>query len=67
MAIQIESKLETIARMGRSFGIHLILSTQRPDAVILSGQIRNDLDRRVCGRADNNLSQIILITQMQPI
>lgn len=60
LAIQIESKLETIARLGRAFGIHLILSTQRPDAVILSGQIRNNLDCRVCGRADNNLSQIIL-------
>jgi len=60
LATQIESKLETIARMGRAFGIHLILSTQRPDAVILSGQIRNNLDCRVCGRADSNLSQIIL-------
>ena len=56
----IESKLSVIARQGRAFGIHLILATQRPDASILSGQIRNNIDCRVCGRADNVLSQIIL-------
>ena len=49
-----------IARQGRAFGIHLILATQRPDANILSGQIRNNIDCRVCGRADTILSQIIL-------
>ena len=57
---QIESKLSTIARQGRAFGIHLILATQRPDAAVIPGQIKNNLDFRVCGRADNVLSQIIL-------
>ena len=57
---QIENKLSVIARQGRAFGIHLILATQRPDANILTGQIRNNIDFRVCGRADNVLSQIIL-------
>ena len=57
---QIENKLSTIARQGRAFGIHLILATQRPDAMIIPGQIRNNMDFRVCGRADSVLSQIIL-------
>lgn len=57
---QIENKLATIARLGRAFGIHLILATQRPDANIIPGQIKNNLDFRVCGRADSVLSQIIL-------
>ena len=57
---QIESMLSTIARQGRAFGIHLILATQRPDATIIPGQIRNNMDFRVCGRADSVLSQIIL-------
>ena len=57
---QLETKLSTIARQGRAFGIHLILATQRPDADILNGQIRNNLDCRICGRADAILSQIIL-------
>lgn len=57
---QIENRLATIARQGRAFGIHLILATQRPDATIIPGQIRNNMDFRVCGRADSVLSQIIL-------
>lgn len=56
----VEGKLSLIARQGRAFGIHLILATQRPDANILTGQIKNNIDCRVCGRADNVLSQIIL-------
>ena len=60
LVAQIESRLSMIARQGRAFGIHLILATQRPDATILSGQIRNNIDCRLCGRADNVLSQIIL-------
>lgn len=57
---KIENQLATIARQGRAFGIHLILATQRPDATIIPGQIRNNIDFRVCGRADSVLSQIIL-------
>jgi len=60
LVTKIESKLSRIARVGRACGIHLILSTQRPDANILSGQIKNNIDFRICGRADNVLSQIIL-------
>ena len=57
---QIESKLSIIARQGRAFGIHLILATQRPDANLISGQLRTNLGCRICGRADSILSQIIL-------
>ena len=57
---QIENRLSTIARQGRAFGIHLILAAQRPDASIIPGQIRNNMDFRVCGRADSVLSSIIL-------
>ncbi len=57
---KIESLLSTIARQGRAFGIHLILATQRPDADVLKGQIKNNIDFRICGRADKVLSQIIL-------
>ena len=57
---RVEGYLSTVARQGRAFGIHLILSTQRPDANILSGQIKNNIDTRICGTADNVLSMIIL-------
>lgn len=57
---QIENRLATLARLGRAFGIHLILATQRPDTNVIPGQIRSNMDFRVCGRADNILSGIIL-------
>lgn len=57
---QIENRLSTIARQGRAFGIHLILAAQRTATTIIPSQIRNSMDFRVCGRADNVLSQIIL-------
>ena len=57
---KIEMRLSIIARQGRAFGIHLIIATQRPDANIICGQIRNNIDTRICGRADDVLSKIIL-------
>lgn len=52
--------LSLIARQGRAFGIHLMLSTQRPSADLIPGQIRTNLTLRICGRADDILSKIIL-------
>ncbi|MCD8354331.1 MAG: AAA family ATPase [Clostridiales bacterium] len=57
---KISSLLATLARQGRAFGIHLLLATQRPDSMVIPGQIKNNLDFRACGRADNVLSQIVL-------
>lgn len=52
--------LSSIARLGRAFGIHLFLATQRPDAEVVTGQIKNNISYRICGRADDVLSRIIL-------
>ncbi len=49
MLAQIEANLALIARQGRAFGIHLILATQRPDANILPGQIKNKDSARCIG------------------
>lgn len=57
---KIQNQLSSLARLGRAFGIHLILSTQRPDANIITGQIKNNISYKICGRADQVLSQIIL-------
>ncbi len=38
-AAAIVGNLSTIARLGRALGIHLIVMTQRPDAVVVPGQI----------------------------
>lgn len=53
-------KLAAIARVGRAYGIYLIVSTQRPDANAVPGPIKSNLDGRICGKADQTLSTIIL-------
>ena len=58
---QIEAMLSTLARQGRAFGMDLILCTQRPDANILGGQIKNNLPGRFCGcTPDPELRRMIL-------
>jgi S-DNA-T family DNA segregation ATPase FtsK/SpoIIIE len=59
---RLEGKVASIARLGRALGIHLFLATQRPDANILAGQIKSNIDIRICGRADEVLSRIVLDT-----
>lgn len=60
LAAAIVCELSIIARLGRAFGINLVIGTQRPDANVIPGQIKNNLDYRVCGKADATLSTIIL-------
>lgn len=60
LSIDLTDKLATIARMGRAVGIHLIISTQRPDASGVPGSIKSNIDCRICGKADTTLSTIIL-------
>lgn len=57
---KITEMLSTIARLGRAYGIHLILATQRPDANVLPGQIKNNMTYRICGHSDKTLSQIVI-------
>ena len=57
---QIDGKLSSIARLGRAAKVSLLLSMQRPDANVLNGQIKNNVNYRVCGRADNVLSMLVL-------
>lgn len=53
--------LATLARQGRAFGMNLFLCTQRPDAGILAGQIKNNLLGRLCGNTpDPELRRMIL-------
>lgn len=53
--------LETLARISRSAGIHLIIGVQRPDSTIVNGQIKNNVPVRLCGHfVDKEPSQIVL-------
>ena len=58
---EIEKELSSIARMGRAPGINMIFGTQRPDAKVLVGQIKNNLPIRISGRmTDPQASEMVL-------
>lgn len=58
---KIKGSMSTLARLSRSTGINLIVGVQRPDANVLTGQIKNNIPVRICGRfADKAASEIVL-------
>lgn len=62
---QIQKELSTLARLSRATGINLFLGVQRPDAKIITGQIKNNVPVRICGRfADGAASEIVLNNRM---
>lgn len=57
---KIAAKLSVLTAQGRAFGIHVFLSTQRPDSQVIPSFVRSNIDTRLCGRADKILSDIVL-------
>ncbi|MBS4195310.1 FtsK/SpoIIIE domain-containing protein [Lederbergia citri] len=45
--------IEDISSIGRSLGVLLILSMQRPDSKVLEGRLKNNLTVRISGRQSN--------------
>ena len=57
---KIAAKLNVLTAQGRAFGLHVFLSTQRPDSQVIPSFVRSNIDTRICGRADKILSEIVL-------
>lgn len=57
----VEAKLVRLATLGRAAGIHLILGTQRPDATVLSGQLRANIGCRISLGSINNVDRRIIL------
>lgn len=58
---QLSGSLSTLARLSRATGINLVLGAQRPDAKVLTGQIKTNIPVRICGRfVDPQPSEIVL-------
>lgn len=50
--------LSRIAQLGRAAGITLVLATQRPSEDVLPRQVASNINIRICGKADENLSRV---------
>lgn len=58
---EIEKEMSSLARLARSPGINMLLGTQRPDAKVIPGQIKNNLPIRISGRmVDKHASEMVL-------
>lgn len=55
--------IKKLAAKGRSAGIHIILSTQRPSADILEGTIKNNLLNRVSFKLPDKLNSRIILDE----
>ncbi|MCP3925560.1 MAG: DNA translocase FtsK [Desulfobacterales bacterium] len=53
--------LETLSAKARACGIHLIISTQRPDAKILNGRIKANIPRTIALKTMNDVNSRIII------
>lgn len=60
MLEDIERNLTIIAKQGRFANINLFINCQRPDARSISPDINSNLGFKICGKADDILSNIIL-------
>lgn len=49
---EFRGQIDSIARLGRALGVHLILATQRPSGVV-SDQIRANMKFRICLRVES--------------
>ena len=53
--------IETLTRISRACGIHLIMGVQRPDSKVITGQIKSNVATRLTGRlTDVEHSRIII-------
>lgn len=62
---QISAKMASFSRISRVTGIHLLLGVQRPDAKVITGQLKSNCNGRICGRVpDGVASEIVLDNTM---
>lgn len=58
---EITSLIGDIARLGRAAGVHLVVATQRPDAKVIYGEIKENLAARyAAGRLKSIASNMVL-------
>jgi S-DNA-T family DNA segregation ATPase FtsK/SpoIIIE len=55
--------LQDISAIGRALGVYLILSMQRPDADVLDGKLKNNLNVRISFKQSNKVNSKIVLDQ----
>lgn len=58
---ELESGIVRLAQMSRAVGIHLILSTQRPDSNVITGLIKANIPARIALKVSSQINSRIII------
>ena len=58
-----ETLVSKLAAKGRAAGIHLVLTTQRPDRTIVTGLIKSNLPLKICLRVTTTTNSQIILDQ----
>ena len=60
---ELEKPLIRLAQLGRSAGIHLVLTTQRPDAATFTGLLRSNIPGRIALRVQKSSESKIILDE----
>ena len=61
IAKDIENEIGRLLRMGRAAGIQFIFCTQRPDSEIVDGQIKANIQTKICHRVRDSVNSRVVI------
>jgi FtsK/SpoIIIE family len=58
---EITASVNSFARLGRKFGLHIVLATQRPDVQVVTGQTRANFDAVLAGFCSTPVQSRVLL------